>query len=198
LETKDLVEVAAFEDEMLARACAEMLTEAGVECHVERIDPLGLTPLLGFTPGIRLRVRHEDEQQARELVASIRQEDTANGTNEAPNACARPVEDAKSPEVETALLRLRTRRRFLWVLYASFLPITFLFLLVDRSGKAAFSVAAISVVLLILAGYWVASSRCPRCWELCYRRRWVMGWATNILLHHCMHCGLDLRATKMN
>ena len=65
------VVVATYPGRFVAEMMAELLRNEGVEAIVAVDDAGGLRPDLALTLGARVRVRPEDEQHAREILAHL-------------------------------------------------------------------------------------------------------------------------------
>jgi len=93
-------------------------------------------------------------------------------------------------EEAAALARIRHRRRTLWIVWFSGVPIMALaWGLLDRPALIG-SLAVLWVGAFIVSGLRVMASRCPRCGNL-YHAPWPMGgglWA-----QRCGNCALKLR-----
>lgn len=89
------------------------------------------------------------------------------------------------------LVRLRRRRRWLWLALGTYFPAIFLTLRLTGSDKAT------GITLLAWLGFvGVASgvaglTRCPRCANYFHMQGLMPVW-----VRRCLHCGLSLRADR--
>ena len=66
--TVELVQICSFTSEMEADIAKSALEAFGIECMISRDDCGGQRPHLAFSGGIRLLVRAQDAQSAREVL----------------------------------------------------------------------------------------------------------------------------------
>lgn len=102
--------------------------------------------------------------------------------------------------IERGLRTIRLRRRIVWLVWLSYLPVMILFwrtfVPTEREGMAA---AIVWMVGYAIAGMLVSLSRCPRCGERFHRGRWSRAPNNPLFAHwnpwtrRCMRCGLPLR-----
>jgi hypothetical protein len=74
MNDEKLVVLKIFPDEMSAQLVATELSAEGIESQVFSDDAGGAIPALQTTQGVRLMIRKEDEQKARELLLAMKQE----------------------------------------------------------------------------------------------------------------------------
>src|SRR5690349_10564390 len=88
---------------------------------------------------------------------------------------------------EVAAFRtIRRRRRWVWVLFFTYLPVAGLAIAVNQT--LGFVVALLWMAAFGVAGFVHGSSPCPRCGEPCLRK----GWGVNPWLLKCWHCKTPL------
>ena len=66
----NLVTIAQFQQPEEAEVTRELLDSSGIECHVKEDNPVQVFGPTNLVAGIKLQVRAEDEQAAREILAS--------------------------------------------------------------------------------------------------------------------------------
>jgi hypothetical protein len=90
--------------------------------------------------------------------------------------------------IRAGLEEIRGRRRVLWVVFWTYVPV--MVLLYQLLGSWVFPWVAFAwMALLGVAGIRVTLSRCPRCGEGFH---WGVG-RHNSWTRKCLHCGLPLR-----
>lgn len=62
-----------FPNEVPANLVAEVLKDAGIDCDIRKDDVGGLYPSFQSTHGVRLFVRQEDYQAAKDILKSLLQ-----------------------------------------------------------------------------------------------------------------------------
>ena len=96
------------------------------------------------------------------------------------------------PAIIAAGLRiLRKRRWFLWSLIIIYVPAVWTSLVLTRSDRATAVVFGVWLVFLIVAVFFVTTSKCPRCGNLFH-----MHGFTPLYLRKCLHCQLHVCADK--
>ncbi len=89
------------------------------------------------------------------------------------------------------LVLVRRRRWWLWSVILVYLPAMWVALRVNPTYSAIGTIFVIWLVLLIIAVIRAALARCPRCGNYFH-----MHGPTFLLLRHCLHCQLFLKADR--
>jgi len=112
------VSIRSFRTEPEALSVAARLGANGIPCRIARIDPFGITPIVGFAQGVELLVSPEYEQQAHELLAAFDSgllEDSL-----APTDSDKPRDSKKidpDEKIRGGVERIIRRSRLVWIVF---------------------------------------------------------------------------------
>jgi len=86
----------------------------------------------------------------------------------------------------------RRRRKYFFGTVLVYIPALLITYRISPTNRAMGSVFAVWVVLLIVASFMVAMSRCPRCGNYFH-----MHGVTLLVLRKCLHCQLHISSDKI-
>lgn len=120
------VSICSFRTEPEALSAAARLEAEGIPCRVVRIDPSGVSPIVGFAQGVQLLVSPEYEQRAHELLEAV--ESGLLGASLAPGdsdktADSEGMDSADTAQIRAGLERIRRRRRLVWIVFFAYIPV---------------------------------------------------------------------------
>jgi len=98
--------------------------------------------------------------------------------------------EMESSAPPTALAGIRNRRRFLWTVFASYLPAIWFALKLGGDGLAAV-VAILWLLMSGVGGAMVSFAICPRCGNRFHMKGISTSWGSR-----CVHCKLSLSEGK--
>jgi len=174
------IELASFASEAEAEVAASLLRSHGINCRVTALAPLGISA------GASLRVRSGDVPSATELLRAVPSSPASTGI-ESPTSPPVPA-----AEVLTGLARIRRRRRLLWIVVFSYLPLMGGAMILASSDTLAQRIAMLWMLLLVAAGFAIQFSRCPRCSRFFHWGRFY----GNTFARRCLHCHQELRPRR--
>jgi len=93
--------------------------------------------------------------------------------------------------ISAGLKAIRKRRLILWFVILIYIPAIWLVLEKTHSDRATGLAFAIWLVMLIVAAFWSALIKCPRCGNLYH-----INGPTLFYYRRCLHCGLRLNADR--
>ncbi len=99
--------------------------------------------------------------------------------------------DVEVEELHSGLLKIRQRRRFLWLLILAYVPLMMLALAAADAQWVVVAAFAAWLLLLILAVALMALVRCPRCGHCFHMSGYLFR-----PVRSCFECGLHLNADK--
>ena len=106
----------------------------------------------------------------------------------------KPSDEATVPDpavIRAGLKSIRSRRMILWFVILVYVPAIWFVLDTTQSDRATGKAFAVWLVVLIIALFWSAAVRCPRCGNLFH-----INGPTLFYFRRCLHCGLRLNADR--
>lgn len=100
------------------------------------------------------------------------------------------MDDTESPDLSTRLAEIRTRRRILWAVFASYIPAIW-FALKIGGDKLALIVGILWLIMASIGGMLVSFAICPRCGQRFHMKGISTSWGGR-----CVHCKLSLSKEK--
>ncbi|WP_432821833.1 hypothetical protein [Trichloromonas sp.] len=100
------------------------------------------------------------------------------------------MDETVSQELPARLAGIRTRRRFLWSVFISYIPAIWFALKTGGDGLAL----VVGILWLLMAsagGILVSFARCPRCGDRFHMKGISTSWGGR-----CVHCKLSLSKAK--
>ena len=188
------VSIRSFRTEPEALSVVARFEAEGIPCRIARIDPFGVTPIVGFAQGVELLVSPEYEERARELLAAF-----DSGLLEVsldPAESDKP-DDGKQIDTDEKIREdvesIRRRWRLVWIVVFACIPVVFI--VARLKPEAILDAFLLWMALYGVVGLRAALSRCPRCKRYVYQnwgrpspQKWKNYWDRK-----CIHCGLSLR-----
>jgi hypothetical protein len=100
------------------------------------------------------------------------------------------MDETVSPDLPALLAGIRTRRRFLWTVFASYIPAIWYALKIG-GDNLALVVGILWLVMASAGGILVSFARCPRCGDRFHMKGISTSWGSR-----CVHCKLSLSKEK--
>ncbi len=100
------------------------------------------------------------------------------------------MDETVSPDLPARLAAIRTRRRFLWTVFATYIPVIW-FALKIGGDNLALVVGILWLVMASAGGILVSFALCPRCGDRFHMKGISTSWGGR-----CVHCKLSLSKEK--